>query len=297
MTIVLAVIFGLLGMALGSFLNVCIDRLPAGKSLVSPPSHCDGCGRKLSTADLFPVISYLVLRGRCRYCGARIPVRVPLVEAGSGILLAFLFWEFGLTFTFAVTGFFSLVLLLDAVIDLEQRLILNIITYPVALIALLVGYYGPSWQLLFFSGYCLLLLFVATLKPRDKVTVQVVVWAGLATVLLIEVLMPGHGDFNVLIGGAIGLGILMIPAIVTRSGMGMGDVKMAGMIGLMVGFPLVFVAILGGIILGGLTAIILVLVKRKGLKDMVPFGPFLSLGALVTFLYGQQILNWYLKLF
>ncbi|MDP2919324.1 MAG: prepilin peptidase [Dehalococcoidia bacterium] len=249
MTVMLIVILGLLGLAVGSFLNVCIDRLPAKKSLAYPPSHCNSCGHVLSVKDLVPVFSYLRLRGKCRYCGARIPVRVPLVESAAGLLFSFLFWKYGLTYQFALVGIYSCVLLVLAVIDLEHRLILNVIVYPVAIIALIA-----------------------------------------------DILIPGIGILSGLGGGAIGFGILLIPAIVSRRGMGWGNVKMAGLIGLMTGYPRVFVAILSGIILGGLTAVALLLLKKKTRKDAIPFGPFLSIGSFLALLWGQEIIRWYLNL-
>jgi len=125
MEIALTVIFALLGMAIGSFLNVCIDRIPAGKSLVSPPSHCDICQHPLSPQDLIPVFSYLWLRGRCRYCRARIPLRPLWVELGSAFLLAFSYWHNGLSADFAVTAFYSCIFVVIMVIDWKHRLILN----------------------------------------------------------------------------------------------------------------------------------------------------------------------------
>src|SRR5512137_5811 len=107
MEIYLTVLFGIIGACIGSFLNVCIDRLPENKSLLGPPSHCDGCQRKLSVLDLIPIFSYLFLRGRCRTCGAKIPIRVFLVELGCGLLTAFLFWYKGLTLDFAFIAFYS----------------------------------------------------------------------------------------------------------------------------------------------------------------------------------------------
>jgi len=146
---------------------------------------------------------------------------VPLVELGTGFLLAVLYWRFGLTLQFPVIAFYSCVLLVLAVIDLEQKLLLNIIIYPTAAIA-----------------------------------------------FIISILLPGIGIKNGAIGGAIGFAMLLIPALVSRRGMGWGDVKMAGVIGFMTGFPNVFVAILGGIIIGGLAAIVLILIRKKGRKDI-----------------------------
>jgi leader peptidase (prepilin peptidase)/N-methyltransferase len=249
MELTLTIIFGLLGLAVGSFLNVCIDRLPANKSLAYPPSRCDSCGRPLTKRDLFPVFSYLWLRGKCRYCGARIPVRVPIVEFGTGALFAFMFWKYGLGWEFPLTTIYCSILLVLAVIDLKHKLILNIIVYPAALV-----------------------------------------------VLVIDIFIPGLGILPGLAGGAIGFGILFIPAVISRSGMGWGDVKMAGLIGLMTGYPHVFVAVLGGIILGGITAVVLLLFKKKARKDAIPFGPFLAIGSFLALVWGQEIILWYQNL-
>lgn len=253
MEILLIIIFGILGTAIGSFLNVCIDRLPTGKSLAYPPSSCDACQRRLSWLDLFPVFSYLFLRGKCQSCHAHIPWRIFWVELGTGLLFAFIFWMFGLTPQLPVAIVYICVLIVLAVIDLEHKLILNIIVYPVAVVALIVNIFLPEFGIKNF-------LF------------------GLA-------------------GGAIGFSILLIPALIYSKGMGWGDVKMAGLIGLMTGFPNVFVGIFGGIILGGLVATILLILKKKGRKEGIPFGPFLALGAMIALFWGGPIINWYLGLF
>ncbi len=117
MEIYWAVIFGLLGASIGSFINVCVDRLPANRSLNYPPSHCDSCQRRLSALDLVPVFSYLVLRGRCRYCGAKIPLRVLLVELGCGLFLALLFWFKGLTLEFGIVALYSFIFIAIGLID------------------------------------------------------------------------------------------------------------------------------------------------------------------------------------
>jgi len=130
MEIALTVIFGLVGASIGSFLNVVADRLPANRSIVSPPSHCDACGKRLSGLELIPVFSYVILRGRCRSCRTRIPLRVLWVELGCGLLTAFLFWYKGLTLDFAVIAIYSYIFIVIAIIDLQHQLILNNIVYP-----------------------------------------------------------------------------------------------------------------------------------------------------------------------
>ena len=250
MTVTFIILSALFGLVVGSFLNVCIDRLPAKKSLAYPPSHCDACQKPLKIQDLIPVVSYLWLRGKCRYCGMKIPQRVLWVEVFSGAVFAFLFWRYGLSWEFPLTAFYSSVLLVLAMIDLRHNLILNVVVYPTAIIALIIGFFLPDFDV-----------------------------------------------FKGALGGAIGFSILLIPALVMRKGMGWGDVKMAALIGLMLGFPIVFVGLFLGILLGGIFAALLLLFRKKSRKDTIPFGPWLALGAFIALIYGKEILDWYLTVF
>ncbi len=265
MEAVLTIIFALFGAAIGSFLNVCIDRLPAGKSLSYPPSHCDTCQLRLSPLDLIPVFSYLVLRGRCRYCGASIPHRVLWVELGTGLFFAFALWRYGLGTEFALIVFFFCVFLVIGIIDLKHKLILNKIVYPASVVALIISVSASAVRGSFFFA------------------------------MTSDVVLP-PGILSAVIGGAVGLVLLSIPALISRGGMGWGDVKMAMLIGLATGFPMVLVALLMGIILGGIVASILLLAKIKKRKEAIPFGPFLSLAAIAALLWGSEILRWYLQL-
>jgi prepilin signal peptidase PulO-like enzyme (type II secretory pathway) len=265
MEIYLAVIFGLMGAAIGSFLNVCVDRLPAGQSLTGPPSHCDACQRRLNFLDLFPVLSYIFLRGRCRYCGVRIPLQVLLVELGCGLFTAFLFWNKGLTLEFAIIAFYSYIYIVIALIDLKHQLILNKIVYPSLIAALIIAPFFVQGGNLVNGNF----------------------YFGDTNI----------GILNALIGAGVGFIFLLIPTIISRGGMGFGDVKMAALIGLTTGFPGVLVAVLGGIILGGVVAILLLVFRIKKKKEAIPFGPFLSIGAIVSMLWAAPILNWWLTLF
>ena len=128
-------LYSVLGLAFGSFLNVLIDRLPRDQSIVYPPSHCPSCKTRLAVSDLAPVLSYLLLRGRCRYCGVSIPLRVPLVELSTGVLFGFLWWSFGPGTKLILASAYFSILLVVTVIDLEHRRILNKIIYPAILIA------------------------------------------------------------------------------------------------------------------------------------------------------------------
>ena len=265
MEVILTVVFALFGSAIGSFLNVCIDRLPLGKSLLYPPSHCDACQHPLSPKDLIPVFSYLWLRRRCRYCQAPIPRRPFWVEVGSGLLFAFIYWHYGLSVEFAVIAFYGSLFIVLGVIDLEHKLILNKIVYPAAAVALIIDVFLPPPGI--FDAYLPWLL----------------------------------GIVNGVIGGAIGFVFLAIIYLVSlriykQEGMGWGDVKMAALIGLVTGPLLVLFTLAMGAILGALVGVLLLLLKIKKRKEAIPFGPFLSLATMATLLWGSDILNWYLGL-
>lgn len=260
MTTPLAIaIFALLGLAVGSFLNVCIDRLPTGKSIIRLPSHCESCNQKLRARDLVPLFSYLWLRGHCRYCGAKIPLRLPLVELATALIFASLTWHYGLGLQLAIVLIYACFFLVIFAIDLERRLILDIVVYPAMVLALI---FSPFW-----NGFG--------------------EW-------------PSPGILNALLGGAVGFGFMGSAYLIAlwryRSvggGMGLGDVTLAGLIGMVTGFPLVFVALLLGILSGGVVAISLLIVRLRRGKDPIPFGPFLAVATMVALLWGQGILDWY----
>lgn len=253
MEAVWTVVFALLGMAVGSFLNVCIDRLPDGKSLLAPPSHCPSCQRRLSAADLIPIFSYLWLRGRCRYCKSSIPQRILWVEIATGAVFVFLYWHYGLSGDLAVAALYFCLFISLLAIDLEHHILPNKLVYPGVVIALIFSIFLP----------------------------QLDVVPSIARAAA---------------GGGIGLGIFLLIVVLSRGGMGWGDVKMAAFIGLVVGFPMIFVAIMLAIVSGGLVAFVLVLRRAKSRKQSIAFGPFLSLAAMATILWGDAILDWYLGL-
>lgn len=237
----------MLGLFVGSFLNVCIDRLPRGQSIIHPRSHCAACNRKLGNLDVIPIFSYLWLRGRCRYCQAPIPIRLPIVEGMTGLLFALLYWKFGLGLELGISLVYTCLLTVIFVIDLENQLVLDKVIYP-----------------------------------------------GMALALAFSFFWPELGVVSSLIGGAIGLAAMALPFIIYRRGMGMGDVKLGALVGLMSGYPLVAIALLLAVITGGLVAAILLAFKIKKRSDPIPFAPFLATSAMVTLLWGQAIWQWYL---
>ena len=256
MEILFIFLFAIVGLVVGSFLNVCIDRLPQNKSIAYPPSHCEACQHKLGAKDLIPVFSYLRLRGRCRYCQASIPRKLLWVEIVTAVIFALLFWHYGLSAQLGVLAFYACLFIIIFVIDLEHSLILNKVVYPGIVVAFLLSLYPWPW-------------FSQSIGMR-------VAYAAL--------------------GGAIGFGIFLLIAVVSRGGMGWGDVKLAALIGLATGFPMVFLAIIMAAILGGVVAVVLLATRRRGRREMIPFGPFLVVAAMVTLVWGSNILGWYLGL-
>ncbi len=262
MTILWLVIFFILGAAIGSFLNVVADRLPAGKSIVSPPSHCPHCMYRLSSKDNIPIFSYLWLKGRCRKCGAAIPRRLFGVELGMGFLFAFLYWQYGFIWELAFAAFCCCIFVVLLVIDLEQGLLPNKLVYPGIVAVLILASAGSVFG--FEPGYVRELGFK--------------LWI-----------------VDAVVGGAIFFGFLLIIVLASRGGMGWGDVKLAALVGLATGFPLVFVAMFLAFVGGGLIAVILLLLRVKKRGDAIPFGPFIALAAMATLFWGKDILGFFLS--
>ncbi len=247
-------IFTVLGAVIASFLNVCIDRLPARQSIISPPSHCPFCRHRLAVKDLVPILSYLALRGRCRYCRAAIPRRILWLEIANAALFGYLYSQYGASAELAVIASYCCLFIVIMVIDLEQGLIPNRIVYPAMIAAVIVSVFLP----------------------------------GLAVV---------PGIKYAAIGGGIGFGLALLVAVLSRGGMGFGDVKMAALMGLVIGYPMIFFTLILSAIIGGVVALVLLITKKKKRREGIPFGPILSIATIVTLLWGGSILNWYLGLF
>jgi len=259
-----AFLFGVLGLLVGSFLNVCIDRLPRDQSVVRPPSHCEACGHRLGLSDLIPILSYLRLRGRCRYCQTRVPAKMLWVELATGLIFAFLYWwcvilkaeELGIV-AFVILAFYACLFIVVFVIDLEHQLILNKVVYPALIVALLLS-----------------------LVPQPWLT-RWVVTTGIA---------------NAAMAGAIGFALFFLIAVVSRGGMGWGDVKLVALIGLATGFPLVLFVIVLAAIIGTIVAVALMIAGKRRFRETLPFGPFLAVATMITLVWGSDFLSWYIGL-
>lgn len=242
------------GMCIGSFLTVCIYRLPRGKSIVRPGSMCPLCQEHIEILDKVPVISYLILGGRCRHCRGRIAGRYPIVEIITGLFALCCYLKFGTTLEAAI--YFAFVAVLTAVtfIDLDHRIIPDIITLPGIPIGFAAALALPSTT-----------------------------WA------------------DSILGLAVGAGSLYLVAagyrcLTHREGMGGGDIKLMGMIGTLVGFKGVLFTVFVGSAVGTASGILVMLHAGKDMRLAIPFGPFLSIGAIVYVFFGGEVITWYFKL-
>jgi leader peptidase (prepilin peptidase)/N-methyltransferase len=247
MTAAYVALAGVMGLMIGSFLNVVIARLPVGESLAKPASRCPKCETPIKPYDNIPVVSWLLLRGRCRACGEQISARYPLVELATAVL------------------YVAVVLVKGADRDAWLGLVLVTLLVPIALIDF----------------------------DRRIIPNRIVLPGAIAGIAIVAATDSG-ALVQHLIAGAAAFLFLFVAALAYPRGMGMGDVKLAGMLGLYLGSavaPAMLASFLSGSVVGG------VIIARKGAaegrKTAVPFGPFLALGALVGLFVGPDIVDWY----
>ncbi|HEV3320007.1 MAG TPA: prepilin peptidase [Solirubrobacteraceae bacterium] len=238
---------GVLGAIVGSFLNVVVHRLPRHESLVRPASHCPRCGTPVKPYDNIPILSWLLLRGRCRSCGEPISPRYPLVEAMTAVLCVGAVLVHDTAAGIALSLALILIVVPAALIDLEHRIIPNRLTLLGAILALVLG-----------------------------------------------TLLDPAGEPERLIAGLAAGGFLLLAALAYPGGMGMGDVKLAAVMGLFLGravAPAILIALLAGVLFGAL--VIARHGAHEGRKTAVPFGPFLAVGAIVAVYAGQPLIDLY----
>jgi leader peptidase (prepilin peptidase) / N-methyltransferase len=251
------------GAVVGSFLNVCICRMPHDESIVSPPSHCPNCNYQIRWYDNIPILSYLFLRGRCRGCGDRISPQYPLVELLNGLLALALFFRFGrglpqdlfghAGFLFLLLFLFCSAMVVVTFIDLEHQIIPDTITLPGIVIGFLASFFTPIGWLSSLIG----------------------IIAG---------------------GGSLLLVAWLYEAITKKEGMGGGDVKLLAMMGAFFGWKAILFIIFASSLLGSIIGVALMVAQKKDSKLAIPFGPFLASAAILYIFFGPRLIHWYLNL-
>ena len=271
---------GVLGAIIGSFLNVVIHRLPREQSIVFPNSTCPKCRKAIKAYDNIPILSYLILRGRCRHCGVHISSRYPAVEALTGILFAAVTWHDGVSFALAFDLAFAASMVALVFIDAEHMILPNAITYPGILFALIARLLVP-----YLAG------------PAHFDDLPQLLSSFPALPLWLVSLM------GAVIGALAGGGSLWMMGFLWEKlrgveAMGFGDVKMMLMVGAFLGWRLTILTILLGALTGSIAGII-VMYRRGGrnLQMMLPFGIFLGIGSVVSLLFGARIIAWYASQF
>lgn len=263
------------GAIIGSFLNVVIHRYPRGESLVSPPSHCPHCGTGIAPWHNVPLFSYLILGGRCRHCRGPISPRYPLVETANALLYLALALRFGIGAEALVWAVYCSAMIVITGIDLDHKIIPDVITLP-GIVAGLATTFWLSKK----SGFVVLIL-SRWIAPEDFTHLL-----PLADSLL--ALLLGGGFFTTV--------AVVSERLLGKQGMGGGDIKMAAMMGAFLGVEKLAVAVFIALLSGSLVGITLMALGRKSRKDIIPFGPFLALGAVTVVFFGEEILNWYLRM-
>lgn len=244
----LSILMFFIGSVIGSFLNVCIYRLPRNESIVTPPSYCLQCNTPLTAWDLIPIVSYLLLGGKCRYCGKPYSPRYAMVELLAGLLFLWCFQVIGAGIELIKILLFTAFLVIIAFIDYDHQLILD---------KVLGWFAGAGVVAKLYTGY------------------------------------PLIGDM--LLAAVTGGGVLLFLAIITRGGMGDGDIKFVAVLGLWLGLEPTLLILFLAFVLGGLSSTLLLLFKLKTRKDFIPFAPFIAIAGFISALYGVELIQWYFQ--
>jgi leader peptidase (prepilin peptidase)/N-methyltransferase len=262
----------LLGLVIGSFLNVCILRIPEGKSIVLPASSCTKCGKEIAPYDNIPVVSWLILGGKCRNCKTKISAMYPAVELLTGLL----FLACALAFGFSVEAFkwatFAALLVVLTITDLRERILPDV-----------VNFFGLG------AG----LLFSFFTRSADGTALWIANrWFDFPPP------QPVLSFVDAILGAVAGSGLLWVVAegyfrLRGREGMGLGDVKMMAAVGAFLGLKRTLLTVLAGSLLGSVIGIVLIAVSKKDRNYELPFGTFLGAGALLVLFFGNPALQWY----
>ena len=243
---------GIIGLVVGSFLNVCIYRIPKGESVSYPPSHCGSCNHKLSSIDLMPILSYVLLKGRCRYCRKSISPQYPLIESLNSILYMLIYMKYGHSIISIKFFIFASLVIVIGMIDYKTQDVYTSTTV-----------FGTIFGIIF---------------------------------VILQIVIFKEGSSDLIAGCLIGSAIIGAIVFLTR-GMGEGDIEIAGLCGLFLGTRLILLDLFIAVIIGGIAGIIILALKLKDRKDSIAFGPCIAIGALISMLFGNEIINMYLKMF
>lgn len=269
--------YALLGLIIGSFLNVCIYRIPLGKSIISPGSGCPHCGISIRFFDNIPILSFLLLRGKCRECGKRISFQYPVVE----LLSALAFYGCARMWLFApptyVNSLFLAIVIILIFTDYNHRILPNVITLPGVIAGILLS----PFQI-------------------PEVYSDLFSWKA-ASMLGFENSSYAESWIGSILGAIIGGGLLFLVAFAyeivrRRQGLGMGDVKMMAMVGAFIGWRLALMTIFVGSLLGTFVGILLILLRKMDTQGKLAFGVFLGIGSALCLFYGFPIIRWYLRM-
>jgi leader peptidase (prepilin peptidase)/N-methyltransferase len=263
------------GLIIGSFLNVCIVRIPERKSIVLPASACVKCGAAIRPYDNIPVISYLLLGGKCRACKTHISALYPAVELLTGVLFSICYYAFGLGLEAMKWSIFSAIMVVLVFTDLRERILPDVVN---------------------FTGLGLGLLLSLFVEPADG-TAR---WVAAHTFQNLPP-APVISLADALLGAALGGGLLwgiseLYFRVRGREGMGFGDVKMMLMVGVFLGVKRTLLTIFAGSLLGSLLGVAFILARRKDSDYELPFGTFLGLAAILVVFFGTPVVNWYQSL-
>lgn len=241
--------FIIISLLFGSFFNVVAIRLLKKESISYPPSHCTYCNHRLGFFDLFPLLSFLFLKGRCRYCKEKISPLYPLGEGMTAIIFFLVYKEIGLTSELLPAILLSTLLILSVLTDIREKLILDVITLP-----------------------------------------------SIALLVIVRLFIGQEPFLTYLIGGVLGFGLLLLLAVISKGGMGGGDIKLYAAIGVVLGPSLTVMSLVLASFVGAIVGIILISLKIVKRKEPIAFGPSIMIGTLVAYLYGTEIWEWYSSL-
>lgn len=243
-----------IGLVIGSFSNVCIYRIPRNESLVWPGSHCPKCSKPIKFYDNIPLISYIILKGKCRNCGEPIPLQYPIVELATGLFYLALYLFYGLQLIALVYMILCSVLIIISFIDLKVEIIPDTISLPFIVIGFVLSF------------------FLRNINPLDSML-------GIITG-----------------GGSLLLVAIFGSKLFKKEAMGGGDIKLAAMIGAFFGWKLTLLSLFLSFFLGSIIGIIVLAASKDKSNNIIPFGPFIALGAMISMFWGNAIIHWYLMI-